>query len=369
VRVTAKVSGWPGGTVVNSNELISAALRGAPVDRVPWTIYANLLPRGATERDLRNRGLALLSHASVYTVKRPNVTTDERTVADGDETIVVRTLRTPVGDLTERRRVEPGYGSSWAYEHFVKQPGDYEILEFIIRDTSYVPDPTVWQAKRDEIGTDGIVNTGVHRIPFQRLWIEYAGLDRFLFDLHDYPELVGRAIEAMNQKDRELWSIIADSPVEFVWCPDNVTALAIGPRLFDQYFAPYYRDLCAVMHGRGKRVYAHVDGAARAIAENIARTPIDIVEAFTPEPTGDLSLAEARRVWKNKIIWINFPSSVHIQAADEVAAVARDLLRQAGTGEGFLFGVTENVPDHALAASLTAITDVLEENGRLPLTH
>jgi Uroporphyrinogen decarboxylase (URO-D) len=352
---------------LNKHELVTAALRGMSVDRVPWTTYENLLPRGAVERDLRNRGLALLAHRSVYSVQRPNVTVDERTVEEGDDTIRVRTYRTPIGDVTERRRVEPGYGSSWAFEHFVKEPRDYEVLEFVIRDTRYTPDLAAWETKRDEIGPDGIVNTGVHRIPFQRLWIEYAGLDRVLYDLHDHPELVGRVLTAMDEKDRELWSIVADSPVEFVWCPDNVTALAISPGIFDRYFAPYYHDLAAAMHPRGKRIYTHVDGTARVLAERIARTPIDIVEAFTPEPTGDLSLAEARRSWPNKVIWINFPSSVHIETPDSVAAVTRDLLRQSGTGEGVLFGVTENVPDFAWARSMTAITDVLEASGRIPL--
>ena len=357
----------PGGSLVNGGELVAAALRGSAVDRVPWTIYANLLPRGATERALRNRGLCLLAHQPVYTVKRPNVVVDDRAVADGDDTIVVRSYHTPLGDLAERRRVEPGYGSSWAFEHLVKQPGDYEILEYIVRDTQYSADSSDWEAKRAEIGADGIVNTGVLRMPFQRLWIEYAGLDRLLLDLHDHPEVVGRVLKAMDEKDRELWAIVADSPVEFVWCPDNVTALAIGPRLFDRYFAPYYHDLADVMHSRGKRIYAHVDGATKGIADRIARTPIDIVEAFTPEPTGDLSLGEARRAWRDKVIWINFPSSVHVQPPDEVAAVTRDLLKQSGTGEGVLFGVTENVPAFAWERSLVAITDVLEAEGHLPL--
>ena len=354
---------------MNGRELVTAALRGNRVERMPWTIYANLLPRGAVERDLRNRGLVLLSHQSVFTIQRPNVTLEERTSDEDGETIRVRTHHTPLGSLTERRRVEPGYGSSWAFEHFVKEAKDYEILEFVVRDTRYTPDLTTWERARDEIGADGIVNTGVHRIPFQRLWIEYAGLDRLLLDLHDHPELVGRVLRAMDEKDREMWRIVADSPVEFVWCPDNVTALAMGPRLFDRYFAPYYHDLAAAMHLRGKRIYTHVDGAARALTECIARTPIDIIEAFTPEPTGDLSLAEARRAWPEKILWLNFPSSVHVQPPDEVAAVTRDLLRQAGTGEGVIFGVTENVPEFALPRSLTAITEVLEKEGKLPLAR
>ena len=124
-----------------------------------------------------------------------------------------------LGELTERRRTEPGYNSSWAYEHFVKEPGDYDILEYIIRDGAFRPDYDPYARAVAEMGTDGVVNTAVLRVPFQRLWIEFAGLDRLLLDLHDHPEPVHRALRAMEDKDRELWEVVAASPAEFVWAP------------------------------------------------------------------------------------------------------------------------------------------------------
>ena len=352
---------------MNPRERIVTALRGEMPDRVPWTIYSGLLPRGTTERELRNRGLGLVAHQSVYTMERPDVSLAERVVEERDEIVRVRTYHTPVGELTERRRVEPGYGSSWAFEHLVKEPRDYETLEYVVRDTTFHPDYSSFLRAQEEMGSDGVVNTAVLRVPFQRLWIEYAGLDRLLLDLHDYPELVGRVIEAMEEKDWELWQLIATSPAEFVWCPDNLTATAISPRIFDRYFAPHYHALADVMHRHGKRVYCHVDGTTRALVDRIAAIPIDIVEAFTPTPTGDLSVAEARSAWKDKVLWINFPSSVHVEPPEQVAATARDLLRQAAPGNGFLVGVTENVPEFAYVRSLDAITRTIEELGECPL--
>jgi hypothetical protein len=353
---------------MNTRERIVAALHGELPDQVPWTMYGALIGRGEVERKARNRGMGLVSHAAVYSAERPNVRLVERSVVERGETVYVRTYQTPVGEVTEKRKVEPGYNSSWAFEHFVKEPQDYEVLEFIIRDTVYAPDCTSFLRTEAEMGTDGIVNTLVSRMPFQRLWVEYTGLDRLLLDLHDHPGLVERVLGAMLEKDREMWAIVAESSSEFVWAPDNVTALVMGPRLFDRYFAPYYEALCATMHRVGKRVYCHADGATRALVDNIARLPIDIVEAFTPEPTGDLSLAEARRAWPDKVLWINFPSSVFVEPPAEVARATRELLRQAAPGGGFLLGITENVPDDKLPESLDAIGEVLDEVGRCPLS-
>ncbi|MBI2941145.1 MAG: hypothetical protein HYY04_11975 [Chloroflexi bacterium] len=352
---------------MNTQERIVTALRGGMPDRVPWVTYTGALPQGMLERQLRNRGLGLLAHRAVYTIDRPNVRLAERPVEENGETITVRTWQTPLGELTEKRRTEPGYNSSWAIEHFVKKPRDYEILEFIIHDTTYHPDYGPFLRKQSEMGTDGLVNTAVHRMPFQRLWIEYTGLDRFLLDLHDYPELVNRVLDAMREKDLELWEVVAHSPAEFVWAPDNVTSLAMGPRLFDRYFVPYYEALGDIMHRNGKRIYCHMDGSLLQLVDCIARTPIDIIEAFTPTPTGDLSVAEARRAWTGKVLSLNFPSSVHIETPEVIAAVTRDLLRQAAPGDGFLIGITENIPDNVYARSLTAITDAIDRWGDCPL--
>ncbi|MBI2941234.1 MAG: hypothetical protein HYY04_12430 [Chloroflexi bacterium] len=349
------------------HERIVTALKGEMPDRVPWTIYAGLLPRGGVERRLRNKELGLVSYPLVYATQRPHVNLAERSIEENGETVQVRTYQTPLGELTEKRRTEPGYNSSWILEYFVKQPRDYEILEFIIRDTVYRPDYSVFVRARGEMGDDGLVGARILRVPYQRLWIEFTGLDRLLLDLNDCPDLVGRVVQAIDEKDRELWEVVAASPSDDVWCPDNVTAQAMAPRLWDHYLAPYYEALGEVMHRHGKRVIVHIDGATRMLVDRIARTPIDVIEAFTPMPTGDLTLAEARAAWKDKAIWINFPSSVHVEEPDEVAAMTGELLRQAAPGNGFLMGVTENVPDAVYARSLGAITEVIDRFGACPL--
>ena len=352
---------------MDTRERIVAALRGHMPDRVPWTVYAGFLAQGTFERRLRSQGLGLVRHTAVCSAERPNVQLAERTVRENGESVVIRTYRTPVGELSERRRTEPGYNSSWAIEHFVKEPADYEVVEFIIRDATYLPDPVAFARAERDMGVDGLVATAVHRIPFQSLWVEWTGLDRLMLDLHDFPDRVNGVLTAMVEKDREMWAIVADSRAEFVWCPDNVSGTIVGPRLFRRYFTPYYHDLAAVLHPRGKLIYAHMDGLMRPLLEEVAELPVDIVEAFTPAPMGDVSVAEARKAWPGKVIWINFPSSVHVEPPAVVRQVTLDLLKEAAPGDGFLVGVTENIPDEFIAPSLTAITDAIAEYGECPV--
>ena len=87
----------------------------------------------------------------------------------------------------------------------------------------------------------------------------------------------------------------------------------------------------------------------------------EIVEALTPPPMGDVFVKEARELWSDKALWINFTSSVHIESPESVEAHARELLQQAGTKKGFAIGITEDAPVKALEQSLAVISRVINE--------
>ena len=88
-----------------------------------------------------------------------------------------------------------------------------------------------------------------------------------------------------------------------------------------------------------------------------AASKIDLVEAFTPPPDCDMSVGAAREAWPDKILWCNFPSSVHITADQTITETTRELLRQAAPGERFLIGVTEDIPETHMWRSLGVINE------------
>lgn len=332
-------------------------------DQVPWTIYRGLLPENETSQKLRSLELGLVFTHGCYTASMPNVQIED----EQEGKYHVRTYHTPLGKLSQKTRKEHGYGSSWTKEHLIKNISDYEILKFIIEDTVYERNYQSFIEATRNIGEYGMVMTSVQRLPFQRLWIEFAGIERLSIDLHENRSAVESVFETMMEKDRQLWDIVAGSPAEFVWCPDNITGVVTGPELFERYHAPYYREVAEVMHSKGKRIVVHMDGMMKSLVESVSKLNIDVIEAFTPPPDGDLPLNEARRAWKDKVIWVNFPSSVHIAKPQRIQAVSRQLLRQAAPGDRFLIGVTENIPHTAWQASLSTITETINRYGICPL--
>ena len=144
----------------------------------------------------------------------------------------------------------------------------------------------------------------------------------------------------------------------------NVVPEITGPDLFREYYLPHYNEAAEIMHKNGKLIGCHFDDDCGLLAEAIGETDLDYIEAFTPAPTTDMSVAEARAAWPDKVLWLNFPCDVHLQPEAEIAAVAMNLVDQAGAPDGFLVGITDDVPENRWRQSFTAIMDGLEQHAR-----
>jgi hypothetical protein len=135
----------------------------------------------------------------------------------------------------------------------------------------------------------------------------------------------------------------------------------VGVERFRQYCVPCYERHMRRLAGTGKRLAVHMDGRLRSLVGAIAAAPFDIMEAFTPPPTGDVTVQEARELWPDKALWLNFTSSVHLQPDKAIAAHTRQLIQEAGSRRGFAIGITEDVPDEHCARSLRAIARAIQE--------
>lgn len=333
-------------------EQVLTVVRGGKTDRVPFTCYKGLLP----EDGLEIERLALVTSAPCFASETPGVATITREIAPG---VRESRMETPWGTLTQIVHTETGYGSSWTKQHWIKQPSDYRIVEQIIRHTRLTPDPESFRRARDDIGDRGVVLAWMNRAPFQRLWIEYTGIERLALDLADCPEAVEGVLQAITEQAREVMRIAASSDAELVWVPDNITGDITGPPMFEKYLIPYYREVCDALIPAGKIPCTHMDGMLRQIADVVAQTDLPVIEAFTPPPDGNLSVKEARKRWPQKTLWLNFPSSIHLSPPDDITRMTHELVEEAGSAEGFLIGVTENIPASVGTRSLEAIARAL----------
>ena len=347
-------------------ERLSAALKGEMPDQIPFTSYPIMVPENEWER-LGGLGLALYSRVAPFKKSCPHVISEREQIPGEKHPTWVTRVKTPVGELTQKEVVEPGYGSLWKVEYLVKRPEDYAILEFIIRDEVIEPDIDGFIARDREIGAAGMAIPEAANPSVQELWRRYTGLERFALDWFDCRDEVQRVLEAMAERNEKIWKIIADAPSDFCGSGGNISGDMIGPPMFEELVLPHFQAESRIVHQSGKRILNHMDGVMRSLKQSIASSPVDVVEAFNPPPDGNLPVAEAREAWPGKAILVNFPSSVHLASLDQVRATTIELLRQAAPGNGFVVGITENVPAHLVADTLTVIAETLNQFGQCPI--
>jgi len=344
---------------MNIRERILSALSWQEPDRIPFTIYEPMLPRGADARRLRELGLGLIVRLPGHRVEHRQVRVTTETVWREGEPILRRTLHTPVGEVWKEMRVGPVHGSTWIDAYYIKEPDDYRVMEYVYRDAVYRDNYATLRRAKVEMGDDGLVLVRVAKGPMQEIVYQLAGMERVAFDLHDCRDRVESLYHTMCARYRDLYDLAAGAPVEICQLGDNIDSAMVSPSYFRRYCVPVYETLMNRLEGTDKRLMVHMDGSLRPLVPAIAEAPMDIVEAFTPPPVGDVPLAEARRTWPDKALWINFTSSMHLAPTQEIEAHTEQLIAEAGGKAGFGISITEDVPPAHLARSLTAIARVI----------
>ena len=339
-------------------EHVATALRGGCPEKVPFTVYTGMFPQCEAERRLRNRGLCLVAPIWSFRQQRPNVRqesvhfTDER----GRSMVRIR-YTTPYGDLTT---LEEDVGFTlWCREHMFKTPEDYRRLLFLIRDTAIEPDYAA-PAKATQRGNGDILvlgNLGLE--PMQQLISSlYMDAEDFCIEWHDNRDELLRLYEALVDLRRRTYPVVAAGPGEFVNYGGNVVPEILGRERFRQYYIPNYNEAAEVLHAHGKRIGTHLDANNALILEDVAATELDYIEAF--DPGMGVSVSEARRAWRGKALWLNWPSAWHLKPADEVRKATFKLIQEAAPCDGFVIGITEDVPEERWQGNLSAIMDGID---------
>lgn len=351
---------------MNLRQRLMTVLRGGTADRIPWNIYAWLLPQTEAGRRLHAKGLSLMGSRRIYREVREQVNVEEvAEVIDGVQHYHTR-IETPLGVLTEESVIESNYGSRWIRKYLVSRLEDYAPAEFVMRHTRFEPDYQPWLDADREMGDGGIVIGEVMPVPLMTLMVAWMGVESMSEGIYDHTPQFEALLDALNQHyDRQV-ELAAASPAEVIWFGDNVTGSIVSPRLFERYVAPSYARVLPVLRAAGKFPIAHYDGSNRPLVKNLARTALPVIEAFTPPPGGDLSVEEAKAAWPEKVVWVNFPGAMFLETAENIHAYTLDLLRRGAPGGRLVIGCTEEFPLDAFDKTFTAIGQALADYEQVP---
>jgi uroporphyrinogen-III decarboxylase len=296
----------------------------------------------------------------VHTAEYRNVDILTREYWEKGHKHIRRTLRTPIGEIYQTLvpDISEYQSSHWIKEHFIKQPDDFRVMEYALRDPQYHPNFEVLMKTIRRIGDDGLVCVRLAKSPIQEMLYQMMGYEGFAVSYYESRDLFDSLHHTMTVRYDELYDLAAESPVEIILLGDNITADVIGTERFRKYLMPEYKKLKKRLSESEKKLAVHMDGRLASLAQSIWEAEFDIIEAITPPPVGDVSIQNARSMWGEKSLWINFTSSIFIETPAAVEEHTRSLIEQAGSKSGFAIGITEDAPIDALERSMKIISQV-----------
>lgn len=131
----------------------------------------------------------------------------------------------------------------------------------------------------------------------------------------------------------------------FVAGLENFTAETIGPARYERFLLPVYKSYLPMLHEAGKIIGTHYDGKLASVKHLIAEAPMDLIESLTEPPEGDMTLAECRAAWPDKLFWSNINVSKFDLPTEQLQEdIRRCVDAAAPDGRGLAFEISEDLP-------------------------
>lgn len=325
-------------------ERMLAVVKGQEQDQIPFAMYEIMFSPQEAFDLLGHGNIGIIRFSPIYRFTYPNCRFVREDYYEGEQKFCRNILITPKGNLEEIRVFEPVYDSSTVRKHFITQSSDYEKFWSYLDDCIAHDNYDHYLQDCADLGEDGLAKAEVERSPWQQLWIEWVGLEGLSMHMVDYPEQVEETIQRLNDRARKTFEIAYRSPAPFIDIPDNITAPAIGVKRFQKYVQPIYDELGGMLAERGAPLFIHMDGFLRPLRQVIAESKVGGMDSFTPTPDCDMTIAEAVASWLNKILWVNFPSSVFLQSEEKIREKMEEILNCAGHSGKLQIQISENIP-------------------------
>jgi hypothetical protein len=337
------------------------ALRGEEVTHPAYLVYDAFLPNPKVDWDwLFSLGLGRINHAFVVGEERPNCEIVEKLSRESGLERRDVTIRTQAGELHEYYLGDSGVGLlPWRMEYFIKRPSDYRIMAKALEGSRYSATDAAFDESERALGEGGITIAHVDRTPFQKVQIDYAGLEAFSYHLADEEAELFELLELMNSLKLQEFACVARSKAELIKLWENIGIDAVGPHVFRRHLVPVYEGINRILEGTGKRLMVHYDGKIRLIAEDIARLRFDL-DSLTPPPEGDTECAEARGLWPESFFWLHPSLTLFDLPEEELAARFQAIARAAGPRR-YCFEISEGVPpnwERGIPAVLKALASL-----------
>lgn len=206
----------------------------------------------------------------------------------------LHTVKTPIGSISCIMRTNTSNKGKYYEKWYVNNEEELKILEWVDSRARWSFDMGLFNEIGEEWKGLGAPCMYLPRIGIQHLYIRGMGFINTSYALADYPKSVKKYCEALEYNQEGLIEVINESPIDIINYGDNLHDGYLRPDIFEEYVLPVYQRRGDLLHKGGKFTYSHWDGDVKRILHYAKDCNLDGIEAITPIPQGDVTLAEAK---------------------------------------------------------------------------
>jgi uroporphyrinogen-III decarboxylase len=285
----------------------------------------------------------------------------------GTRETIENVIRTPMGDLTSKAvcgMIPDDPIVCKTIESPIKSEKDYKIYKAYWEEwlKSSRPNLTDITEAHRIMGDEGVANVGIGSA-FSH--IVYArGVPDIFIDLYKYPEVVEDLLETLQMVTYKQIDAFMECPSELVYI-DAWGAFDLSPSHFKKLVFPELKKVVdRVRENNDKLVGFYMVGKTRALLPIAIEANPHFIEPF--EDIGDISLAETKKLYGNKIcVMGNFsPMTLAFGSLEEARRETLRCLNEGMSGGGYVLVTSDEVPGNAKLENLKAMVETAEKYGR-----
>ena len=194
------------------------------------------------------------------------------------------------------------------------------------------------------------------------------GVQNFLMDMVDNPQLVHDLIEVCQSFDLPLIERAVKAGVDIVLLGDDYAdknAPFMSPRHFEQFMLPGLRRAVKAAHDAGAYVIKHTDGNIMPIIDMIVDTGIDALNPI--EPAAGMDIGEVKRRYGDRVCLVGNIDCGELLCRgtpDMVREAVRLCIQAAAQGGGFMLSSSNSIHSSVKPENCDAMGKACREFGR-----
>lgn len=275
---------------------------------------------------------------------------------------VERTITTPVGKQIEVLQKSPNNPFLRHIKWEIESKDDAKVAIWREQNCRWQWDNEKYKELLNKIGDLGAPAMFMPRMNVQSLFIEKMGIEKGIFAIYDWTDLLEELFASIEDSHNKLIDIINDSPVEIINFGENIHSGTLSPALFEKYHLPACQRRCEKLHSANKFVYSHWDGNCKPLLPYAKETGLDGIEAITPLPQGDVTLEEAKEALGDDMFLIDgipavyFDDTYSIETLVDCVHKVIDLF-----APKLILGISDEMSSTGDIERINIVTEIVDE--------